>query len=201
MHSQNNKLLIKELFGIVSGRGRTKKPVLRRRYQPQESARVRLFGQHGQPSVMVVQTGRASEDSTLKVNVGGGSLADVLGSMLGAVRNEGIGIAETENTRNLKKRNSIFSKAYYREFVIPGGKPLQLENAFSGMACAATNFSAVQFIFRQRSGASHAVSFIPQAGKDYEVSTYKNGESCTVMVYEIQGRRGGTRLVPVPVDY
>lgn len=201
MHG-NDKLWFIRRWGDVISRGvKTNLPVLRQRYLPQESARIRLFGHDETPSIIVVQTGRREGNSAVKVKVGGKSLADLIGAMVGALKNKSIGMAETENTRNLKYRNGVFSRACYREFVAPGGTPLKVENAFLGEASSAMAFAGVQFIFEPRGGFSDTVSFVPQAGKDYEVMTYRNGNTCSVLVYEVQQLAGETRLVRIPVNY
>lgn len=201
MHGNDKLWLINIWAGMISRGIQTNLPVLRQRYLPQESARIRLFGHDDSPSIIVVQTGRRSGQGAVKVKVGGRSLADKLRAMRGAIQNKSIGMAKSENTRNLKHRNGMFSRACYREFVAPGGRPLQVENAFLGAASSAMAFAGVQFIFEPRGGFSDTVSFVPQAGKDYEVMTYRHGDTCSVMVYEIQQLADEIRLVPIPVSY
>lgn len=191
----------KILAGMILPGVKTHLPVLRQRYLPEESARIRLFGHAATPSIIVVQTGRRGGNGAVKVKVGGHGLVARLGALLGVIRNQSIGIARTENTRSLKRRNGIFSRACYREFVAPGGKPLQVENAFLGAASSAMAFAGAQFIFQPHGGFSDTVAFVPQAGKDYEVLTYCNGNTCSVLVYEIQQLAGETRLLPIPLNY
>ena len=130
------------------------------------------------------------------VKVGGGGLADELAYLLG------MGVAQRQNARSLKRRNGIFSRACHWEFLIPGGKPVQIENVSSAMNCAdPIRFAGVQLIFQPRSCASNVASFVAQAGKDYEVGIYRNGGVCTVMVHEVKNSGSGICRVPVAVDY
>ncbi|MBS7778813.1 hypothetical protein [Acidovorax sp. CCYZU-2555] len=164
-----------------------------------DSARIRLFGQRSRPAVMFIQSPLGAH--TL-VKIGNGGLAAILASLVGRGKSAGMGIAQSEHTRSLIQRNRLFSRVDYWEFSIPGGKPVQIENLLSGMKSSEpVSFTGVQLIFHQRNFVRDAVSFIPQAGKDYEVGIHKNGGMCTVMVYEVQTTGSGLRLVPVAVDY
>lgn len=199
MYLINKILFVSALTTMLSGCVMTELPTASQTYNPNESARIRLFGQNQKPSIMEVQTGLGTDSKSVTVNVGGG-LGDAFGSMLSMAKNESIGIAETENTRNLASQNGILSKDFYREFVIPAGKPVKVRNAFIGLA-SITHMPAVgTIIHRQGSCVSGTVSFIPQAGKDYEVGSYKNGNSCLVIVFDIQTVEGKTTLVPIQVQ-
>jgi hypothetical protein len=163
-------------------------------YSPGDSARIRLFGQNGRPSIMEVQIDPNAGVKPLKVHVGG-SLGDAFGSLVGVSKNDSIGMAETENTRNLASRDGLASKAFYREFVIPADKRVCVYNAFIPVSSVATPGGTVNY---QRSNCSSGtICFIPQAGKDYEVGFNKNGDTCSVSVFNIQTIEGKTMLVPL----
>jgi hypothetical protein len=148
---------------------------------------------------MVVQTGQGTDAKSVEINVGG-SLGDAFGSFMRMSKNNSIGIAETENTQNLASQDGILSKAFCREFVIPAGRTVKVRNAFIGLATAHYSPATGMTIIQQESSCSSAtVSFVPQAGKDYEAVSYKNGNSCSVMVFEIQTIGGSTMLVPIQV--
>lgn len=136
------------------------------------------------------------------VKVGGGGVFDALASLLGMGGGAGLGLAQPQNTRSRNRRNGIFSRVCHWEFLIPGGKPVQIENVLSAMNCAdPIRFAGMQLIFQQRSCASNVASFVAQAGKDYEVGIYRNGGVCTVMVHEVRISGSGTSRVAVAVDY
>lgn len=198
MQMKSRILFFSAVAALLAGCASTQLPASSQQYDAGESARIRLYGQNGKPSTMWVQTGGGGQPVEVKV---GGSLGDALGSMVGAVKNESIGIAETENSRRLNARDGMLSKAFYREFVVPAGKPLQVSNAFIGLThVQSMPFGGPQLVHRQRSCSSSKIRFIPRAGKDYEVSTYQSGNACTVIVFEIQTSAGKTALVPVTVE-
>lgn len=198
MQMKNRVLAFSALAAMLCGCATTQLPASTQQYDAAESARIRLYGQNGRPSTMVMQTGQGAQARAVEVNVGGG-LGDAFGSMVGAVKSEGIGIAQTDNTRSLQARSGALSKAFYREFVIPAGKPVQVSNAFVGLTHV-HSMPGAQMVHRQRSCTSNRVSFVPRAGKDYEVGTYKDGNACTVIVFEVQTLAGKTTLVPVPAE-
>jgi len=145
---------------------------------------------------MVVQIGLGADAKSVEVNVGGG-LGDAFGSFLRMSKNESIGMAETESTRNLASRDGILSKAFYREFVIPAGKQVEVRNAFIGLTNVGSNPATGRTtVQRQGNCASDTVFFTPQAGKDYEVG-FIDAKTCTAMVFEVQTIGGETTLVPI----
>jgi hypothetical protein len=178
----------------------TKLPVESQHYDPNNSARIRLFGQNQKPSSMEVQMGQGADAKPVQITVGG-SFGDAFGSFLRVTKNESIGIAETENTRNLAARNGILSKAFYREFVIPAGRPVKVRNSFIGLTSVTPLAGGGSITQQQGSCSSGTVSFVPQAGKDYEVGFYKFAGACSVVVFDIQTVDGKTTLVPLPVEH
>lgn len=136
------------------------------------------------------------------VKVGGGGVFDGLASLLGMGGGAGLGLAQPQNARGRKRRHGIFSRACHWEFLIPGGKPVHVENVLSATSGAdPIRFAGMQLIFQQRSCASNVASFVAQAGRDYEVGIYRNGGVCTVMVCEVRISGSGSSRVPVAVDY
>lgn len=199
MYMRKISLLAPGFLSRVAGAMKVKSAAAARPGPCGDSARIRLFGQKGRPAVMFIQSPQG--ERTL-VKIGDGGLGEILASLVGRGKSAGMGIAQSENTRSLMQRNRLSSRVGCWEFSIPGGTPVQIENLLSGMKSSEPiTFTGVQLIFRQRNFVRDAVSFIPQAGKDYEVGIYKNGGVCTVMVYEVQTSGSDIRLVPVAVDY
>ena len=165
-------------------------------YNPAEQARIRLFGQNGKPTIMTsgidCEQGKKGE----KVNVGGG-LGDAFGSFVGTAKNKSIGIPETETTRHLAEQNGILSKALYKEFVIPSNKSVNVQAAYIGLTTVATDAQGKTILY-EGSCSSGAVSFVPQAGRDYEVISLKQGANCGVAVAEVvsSGTAATLQLVP-----
>lgn len=176
----------------------TEMPAESQHYNPEHSARIRLFGQNGKPTIMTVQSGQGADAKSVEINVGGG-IGDAFGSMLGMSKNDGIGIPQTESTRSLADQNGILSKAFYREFVIPANKSVQVNNAYIGLATAAPALGP-GWVYQEGSCTSKKVSFVPRAGKDYEVDSYKTGNGCYVVVFEVRVSDGKTALVPVKAN-
>ncbi len=171
-------------------------PATSQQYDPSDSARIRLFGQNGKPSIMKVET---AQGKTVEVNVGGGA-ADAFGSLLGTVKSNSIGIIETENTQNLQQGSGILSKVFYREFVIPAGREVHVRNAYIGLSSVTHNpGNGMTTLYKEGSCSSQTLSFVPEAGKDYEVGSYKNGSQCSVMVFEIKNQQGKAILTPVKI--
>ncbi|MFA4914626.1 MAG: hypothetical protein WC590_13415 [Burkholderiaceae bacterium] len=190
-------LIVTTLALMLSACATTQLPATSQHYDPSDSARIRLFGQNGKPAIMTVEV---SPGKTVEVNVGGGA-GDAFGSLLGTVKSESIGISDTQNTENLQQGRGILSKVFYREFVIPAGRQVQVKNAFIGLTNVTPNPGAgITTIHKQGSCQSQVVSFVPQAGKDYEVGSYKTGAQCSVMVFEIQQQQGKTVLKPVEIQ-
>lgn len=53
---------------------------------------------------------------------------------MGSVKNQAIGIPETQNTRNLHERKMIGSKPFYKEYAVEAGKPVVVEAGASSPA-------------------------------------------------------------------
>ncbi len=126
------------------------------------------------------KTGNKGEE----VNIGG-SMGDAFGSLLGSAKNVSLGIPQTEATKTISEQNGMLSKAIYKEFAIPANKPVNIRSSFIGLS----NVSHTKYVTAtQYEGncKSKTVSFIPQAGKDYEVISLQRGEKCMLpTVFEV----------------
>ena len=156
-------------------------------YNPATHARIRLFGQNGQSTIMYsgIDCGAGIEGE--KTNVGGG-LGDALASLLLVKENEVLGIPPTEATKNLSKRDGILSKAFYKEIAIPAGKPVNLQTFPIEVLGPTPQKGQRVVLLREPSCTSPMMlSFIPEAGKDYEVlGAWANNEKCPYpVVFEV----------------
>jgi hypothetical protein len=155
---------------------------------PATTARVRLFGQNG-VMVRFYQNSSCIGGKGPDTTVSGGA-GDAFGSFLGRARNTSIGMAETPTTANLGKRDGYFSKAYFREYEIPGNQPMTLRMAFQSAAGAPGS------IYCPRLGGT----FTPEAGKQYEVTMEAASNQCLAVVREIQESASGpANLRDIPV--
>jgi hypothetical protein len=155
---------------------------------PTATARVRLFGQNG---IMVhfYQNSSCVGGKGPKTTVSGG-VGDAFGSFLGRAKNTSIGMPETPTTADLGKRDGYFSKAYFREYEIPGNQPMALRMAFQSAAGAPGSKYCRAF----------GGTFMPEAGKQYEVTLEVAPNECLAVVREIQQTASGpANLRDIPV--
>lgn len=148
------------------------------------ASRLRLFGQNGVGMVLYTNTTCTAEYAQ-KIRASG-SLGSAFGSMLGKVKNESLGIAETDTSRGLKQRGMILSKAYFKEYPLVPGQPVVVE---AGMG-SPTGWRCDRLI---------SSVFTPEAGKDYEVALDVDfsGGVCTLKVNQVAA--DGT-LLRLPVQ-
>lgn len=162
-------------------------------HEASAGTRIRLFGQNGVGIVLykdAVCTAKYGE----KIRVSG-SLGSALGSLFGSVKNEGIGIPETQSTRNLQDRKMIGSKPFYRELVLEAGKPVVVEAGASSPA----HWSQAPGVNAGWScGALLTSTFVPQAGADYEVSLNLDFRN-SVCVLAVNRVNPDGQLTPVEV--
>lgn len=147
-------------------------------YDPSKDARIRLFGQNGKPTLMNADIDCETAPKGQKINVGGG-FGDVFKSFTGADANKSLGMPETQSSKNLKEMNGILSKAFYKEYAVTAGKPINVTGALIGTTLETPS----QTLYVK--GCSSTVSFLPQAGHDYEVLGQMQGRKCTVVVKEV----------------
>ncbi len=100
-------------------------------YDPSKDARIRLFGQNGKPTLMTSDINCETAPKGKKVNVGGG-IGDAFKSFTGIASNQSLGIPETQSTNSLKAMNGILSKAFYKEFSVTAGQPVNVSGALIG---------------------------------------------------------------------
>ena len=106
-----------------------------------------------------------------------------------------MGIPETEISKNVGKMNGLASRAFFREFAVPAGKPVNAQTFYIGLTNTlhTPTHTITQY---EGSCSSNIASFVPQAGHDYEIVGSK-GRSCGVSVFEV-GVQG--ELTPVAVE-
>jgi hypothetical protein len=156
-----------------------------------------MFGQNGATAVL-------SRDSTCAKSIWSsdaekvsGGFSSAFGSFLGAVSNTSLGIADTDTTRNLSRKDGMFSKAYFREYVIPADKPSTLGMGFQDVS----SFYVANGVRYETVGRSchGAITFTPRAGEDYEAAFAWDDEVCLLAVNRVIVKDGKTELIPVPV--
>jgi hypothetical protein len=168
-------------------------------YNPNNQARIRLFGQNGRPTIMVSGIDCKAGNKGEEVNIGG-SMGDAFGSLFGSAKNVSLGIPQTEATKTISEQNGILSKAIYKEFAIPANKPVNIRSAFIGLSNV-SHGKYVTIVQDEGNCNSKTVSFVPEAGKDYEVISLQKGEKCALpSVFEVITENSQTKLKEVATN-
>ena len=156
-----------------------------------------MFGQNGASAVLARDSTCAKNiwsDDAEKVS---GGMASAFSSFIGAVTNTSLGIAETDTTRNLSKKDGMLSKAYFREYVIPADRPSTMSMGFQDVS---SFYVAGGIRYESVSPSCRgAISFTPRAGEDYEAAFVWEGRACRLSVNRVVTQDGKTELIPVPV--
>lgn len=160
-------------------------------YDASMQARVRIYGQNQKPTKMSYNYTCGNKRHEAKtVNLGGG-LGDAFSSMIGAVRSKSLGMPETEISRNISEHNGILSRAFFQEFAVDAGKIVSVNTAF--LPTIQSEVPGAPINLNPFSCKSSVVSFIPEAGHDYEVIGAK-GPRCEVAVFEVKADGGLSAL-------
>lgn len=156
------------------------------RYDSATQARVRLYGQNQKPARLIsgIDCEHNRRGTTVSV---GRSLGDAFGSFTGTAQSSSIGIPETEISRHIGERNGLMSRAVFREYVVAAGKPANVQSAYIGLTHSdrpANSMAESHLVMKEGSCRSRLASFVPQAGRDYEV-VGATGRACGMAVFEV----------------
>ncbi|QMT39606.1 hypothetical protein [Neisseria shayeganii] len=165
------------------------------RYDPATQARVRLYGQNQKPARLVSGIDCEHNRRGTAVSVGR-SLGDAFSSFAGTAQSSSIGIPETEISRHISERNGLMSRAVFREYVVAAGKPANVQSSYIGLTHSnrpANPMAESYLVMKEGSCHSQLASFVPQAGRDYEV-VGATGRACGVAVFEVAAD-GSTQAV------
>lgn len=190
-------LYVSLLCSRLAGRVKATWPAAAAPCLSDELARIRLFGLKARPLVLVMA---AAQGMRSFVKVDGASAADAQDARAaqGQMR---LGVAHTAGRCDPRQTKRIFSIVCYWEFLVPGGKPLQIGSAAGAMRTSSPIALTPAAGLSARCGrTSDVVGFTPQCGKDYQVDICTNDGVCTVTVHEVRTSAGATRLVPIALD-
>jgi len=175
-----NVFVLPLLVLILAGCGASK-PLVQRPYDPQQDARIRIFGSNG--------LGISYYENQVCIPKAGGVQAiggwgQSFQSLLGVAESKSIGIPETGRAPT----EALAAKEYFNEYVIQAERPLVLSMAFS-------KAPTVSFFTEYRCGTFN-LGFTPEAGKDYEAFLrFDNGRKrCEAHIREIVSD-GATKAV------
>lgn len=160
-------------------------------------SRLRLFGQNGATAFLYRDSSCIRGMFSDGVEKASGGMSSAFGSLIGTVSNTSLGIAETETSQNLARKDGFFSKAYFREYEIPANKPSSLRLGFQDVSpfyvANGVRYDSVS------PSCSGDITFTPRAGEDYEAAFSWEGKRCSISINQVIAREGKTELVPVPV--
>lgn len=111
------------------------------------------------------------------------------GGVFSSKKNISLGIAETPNVVNLKQRDGILARAFYREYSVNAGEPLTISASFND------GTDHISY----RCGPLDGY-FIPEAGRDYEVALDIGNKICRLNVTQIDSTEAEVRLLPVELS-
>lgn len=163
---------------------------------PDNTARIRLFGQNQRPTIAHVGIDCNNNAKGTKINIGGG-LGDAFSSFVGVAKNTSLGLAETPASHSIKNRNGILSKAFYKELVVPAGLPLNAYAAYidlgvsysntvvSAQSSSSVTYTTYTYSRAPNSSTSKVISFVPEAGHDYEVLSLGSPRNEYIVVTDI----------------
>jgi hypothetical protein len=160
-------------------------------------SRLRLFGQNGATAFLYRDSSCIRGMFSDGVEKASGGMSSAFGSLIGSVSNVSLGIAETETSQNLARKDGFFSKAYFREYEVPAGKPSSLRLGFQDVS---PFYVANGVRYDSVSPSCHGdITFTPRAGEDYEAAFSWEGKRCSISINQVIAKDGKTELVPVPV--
>lgn len=160
-------------------------------------SRLRLFGQNGATAFLYRDSSCIRGMFSDGVEKASGGMGSAFGSLIGTVSNVSLGMAETETSQNLARKDGFFSKAYFREYEVPADKPSSLRLGFQDVS---PFYVANGVRYDTVSPSCHGdITFTPRAGEDYEAAFSWEGKRCSISINQVIAREGKTELVPVPV--
>lgn len=169
------------------------------------TSRLRMFGQNGASAVLFRGSACVKDFWSEDGEKASGGLGSAFSSFLGSVSNTSLGMPETEISRNLSSRDGLLSKAYFREYLIPADQPSSMRLGFRDVSVfdlPAPRDPITRRIWQPNvsRGCHGAISFVPGAGKDYEVAFTWQDSSCHASVNEVVRKGDAVELIPVPVS-
>lgn len=160
---------------VLSGCGAVKKSETVSRqaaYQPDTQARIRLYGISGR---QIIRPYRGQSCEQWRAKAGARAHTRFINGLPRRVRNLSIGMPASRLSLAADHDTGIMSRASYREFIVPAGKPLVLDGSFSYQLPADRSIGS-------HGGACRvALSFTPEAGRDYEA----HFTDCTFTVLQL----------------
>lgn len=157
-------------------------------YNAQNQARLRIYGQYGRDVVRMIPNSTCEQWAEKQ---GRRRHTRFVGGPPRRIRNLSVGMPATQRSTTVEADTGVVFRESYKEFVVPAGKPLVLDGAFSSETLGRVDRCRL------------AASLTPQPGKDYEIQYSRDGEGCDVAVVEILPQAEGDLhpTGPAPIQY
>lgn len=146
-------------------------------------ARIRMYGQNQKPTNMEY----SFNGHTVKISTGdlvSCAFAFRFGRF-GKPKSSSIGIPATKTLKIMRQHNRALSKLYYQEFTIPANVPVIFSNSVIDLANVNDTHGNDKIVTYQPSCNGNKVTFVAQAGKDYEVIAPSTSAKCGVTIQEV----------------
>ena len=144
-------------------------------YNAQNQARLRIYGQYGRDVVRMIPNSTCEQWAEKQ----GRRHTRFTGGPPRRIRNLSVGMPATQRSNTVNADTGVVFRESYKEFVVPAGKALVLDGAFSSETTSQVNRCRL------------AASLTPQPGKDYEVQYARDSNGCDVAVVEILPQANG----------
>ena len=145
-------------------------------YNAQNQARLRIYGQYGRDVVRMIPNSTCEQWAEKQ---GRRRHTRFTGGLPRRIRNLSVGMPATQRSNTVNADTGVLFRESYKEFVVPAGKVLVLDGAFSTETTSQVNRCRL------------AASLTPQPGKDYEVQYARDSNGCDVAVVEILPQANG----------
>jgi hypothetical protein len=163
-----------------------------------------MFGQNGAAAVLFRGSACVKDFWSEDGEKASGGFGSAFSSFVGNVSNTSLGIPETEISRNLSSRDGLLSKAYFREYLIPADQPSSMRLGYRDVSVfdlpAPRDVPMMLWQTNVSRSCNGAISFVPGAGKDYEVAFTWQDSSFRAFVNGVVRNGATVELIPVPVS-
>ena len=105
----------------------------------------------------------------------------------------------TELSKDPSAHSKFLSGIFFKEFVIPANSEVTVQNEIIPLDHSHTHYTTTEkitTIIKRKSCKGNMISFIPEAGKNYEVAPISSDRECGVSLYEIKIKYKNTVSLP-----
>lgn len=166
---------------------------------PAPPSRIRMFGQNGITAVLFRGSTCVKSVWSEDAEKASGGMGSAFNSFLGRVSSSSLGMPETEASRNLSSLDWPLAKAYFREYAIPADQPSSMRLGFIALSVPSPPAAYGGGMSYTGPSCHLEISFVPGAGKDYEVAFTRQRSTCRAIVNELVRNGDAIELMPVPI--